>query len=141
MTDEKIEFEGLIHDFVITNVDGFTLYLKAIWQDLLSRSDDIMKGVNKITFGNYYELPGLILDRLFALFDTNKNDYLDCNEFVSGMKTLFTESYEGFVKFMFDFYDFDKDGKIRREDIAIVLSYIPLNTQVSNSSYKLKFEK
>lgn len=57
------------------------------------------------------------------------------------MKTLFTESYENFVKFIFDFYDFDKDGKISREDMQLVLSFIPLNnTKERLSGYKLKFE-
>jgi Ca2+-binding EF-hand superfamily protein len=58
------------------------------------------------------------------------------------MKMLFSDTYENHVKFIFDFYDFDKDGKISREDIQIVLSYIPLNsTKERLSGYKLKFEK
>jgi Ca2+-binding EF-hand superfamily protein len=76
------------------------------------------------------------------VFDLNNNGYLDAIEFVNGMKTLFTESYENFVKFIFDFYDFDKDGKISREDMQLVLSFIPLNTTKERlSGYKLKFEK
>lgn len=75
------------------------------------------------------------------MFDLNNNGYLDATEFVNGMKTLFTESYENFVKFIFDFYDFDKDGKISREDMQLVLSFIPLNnTKERLSGYKLKFE-
>jgi Ca2+-binding EF-hand superfamily protein len=58
------------------------------------------------------------------------------------MKLLFSETYENFAKFMFDFYDFDKDGKISFEDMQTVLSYIPLNsTKEKLSGYKLKFEK
>jgi Ca2+-binding EF-hand superfamily protein len=101
-----------------------------------------MKGVNKVTFCNYYDLPGIFSERLFSVFDLNNNGYLDSSEFVNGMKMLFTESYENFVKFIFDFYDFDKDGKISREDMQIVLSYIPLNTAKERlSGYKLKFER
>lgn len=55
---------------------------------------------------------------------------------------LFTDTYDNFVKFIFDFYDFDKDGKISREDIQTVLSYIPLSSTMEKlSGYKLKFEK
>jgi Ca2+-binding EF-hand superfamily protein len=97
-----------------------------------------MKGINKITFAKYIELPGIINDRLFAVFDKNKNDYLDSSEFIQGMSTLYTAGFEILMKFIFDFYDFDKDGKISKEDVRIVLSYIPLNTQ--NLS-KMKFEK
>jgi Ca2+-binding EF-hand superfamily protein len=97
-----------------------------------------MKGINKITFAKYFELPGIINDRLFAVFDKNKNDYLDSSEFIHGMSNLYTEGFETLTKFIFDFYDFDKDGKISKEDVRVVLSYIPLNTQ--NMS-KMKFEK
>jgi len=76
------------------------------------------------------------------VFDTNGNGYLDSNEFVNGMISLFSDTYENNVKFIFDFYDFDKDGKISREDIQTVLSYIPLTTTKERlSGYKLKFEK
>jgi len=42
------------------------------------------------------------------------------------MITLFQGSYEQLTKFIFEFYDFDKDGRISREDVRVVLSYIPL---------------
>lgn len=44
------------------------------------------------------------------------------------MTTLFSEDYEKLIKFIFNLYDFDKDGLISKEDIRIVLSYVPLNT-------------
>jgi hypothetical protein len=74
------------------------------------------------------------------VFDKNKNDYLDAVEFIEGMSNLFSESYEKLASFIFDFYDFDKDEKISKDDIRVVLSYIPLNTQKYNS-LRLKFEK
>lgn len=46
------------------------------------------------------------------------------------MKVLFTEGADSTMKFIFEFYDFDKDGFISKEDIRTVLSYIPLNAQV-----------
>lgn len=42
------------------------------------------------------------------------------------MKALFCESHENNLKLIFDFYDFDKDGLISKEDIRVVLSYVPL---------------
>ena len=53
------------------------------------------------------------------------------------MTTLFSENYEKLLKFIFNLYDFDKDGLICREDIRIVLSYIPLNTE----NFKNTFSK
>lgn len=56
------------------------------------------------------------------------------------MTTLFTEGYLKLCNFIFDFYDFNKDGKISRDDVRVVLSYIPLNKK-SYSSLKLKYEQ
>ena len=55
---------------------------------------------------------------------------------------LFSDNYEKLIEFIFDFYDFDKDGKISKEDVRVVLSYIPLNITKHEkySEMKLKFE-
>ena len=37
------------------------------------------------------------------------------------------------------FYDFDNDGKITKEDIRVVLSYVPIYKKSDNNG-KLKFE-
>lgn len=87
-------------------------------------------------------LPGIISDRLFAVFDKNKNDCLDLSEFIDGMSSLFSESFDKMEKFIFNFYDFDKDGIITKEDVRIVLSYIPLNLRSKVSSVnRLKYEQ
>jgi len=56
------------------------------------------------------------------------------------MTIIFSENFDKLSKFIFDFYDFDKDGKISKEDVKVVLSYIPLNIN-KYSTKKLKFEK
>jgi len=50
------------------------------------------------------------------------------------MRTLLAENFDKTSKFIFDFYDFDKDGYISREDIRVVLSYVSL----SNNNKKTK---
>ena len=79
-TQEKIDLDDLIGDYIVENIPAFQSYLKQVWKDLLGRSDNKEKGVNKITFSKYYELPGIISDRLFNVFNTNKNNYLSCND-------------------------------------------------------------
>lgn len=58
------------------------------------------------------------------------------------MKALFCEGFEITSKFIFSFYDFDKDGFISKEDIRIVLSYVPLKIKRKTQKLlKLKLEK
>lgn len=59
------------------------------------------------------------------------------------MTTLFSESFDKMEKFIFNFYDFDKDGYISKDDLRTVLSYIPLNigSKSDNTVVRLKFEK
>ena len=137
---EKINFETLVGSYRVQSLNSFASYLAQIWRDLAKRSNEKKKGINKISFSKYYELPGLINERLFQVFDRDKNGYLDGKEFINGMIILFTESFSTLTKFIFNFYDFDQDGLITREDVRVVLSYVPLETK-NYSPKKLKYEK
>jgi len=144
---DKFDVEQLLNDFRIKNKDALQVYLKELWKDLSQRSEDKSKGVNRITFSKYYDLPGIILDRLFNVFDEDKNEYLDVNEFVDGITVLCTDGFDKLIKFIFKFYDFDRDNFITYEDVRVVLSYIPLNTQkkirgskFANADYKDRIE-
>ena len=115
---------------------NFECYLKEVCIDLINRriknANDPIKlktiqnipGITKYIFSKYYSLPGIIGDRLFRVFDSNNNGILEFNEFKSGMISLFCGDYEKTLRFIFDFYDFDGNGKISKEDIKIVLLYI-----------------
>ena len=146
-TDEKINLDSLTKKLRVDNLDEFEAYLKDVWADLYSRvtinkndpkeKSIKLNGLSKVVFNSYYNLPGIIGDRLFKVFDTNYNNCIELIEFVDGMKTLFFEDYEKNSKFIFDFYDFDQDGKINQEDIRVVLSYITLTYSDQNSEKKI----
>ncbi len=121
----KFNFEQLIKNYRIINIETFISYLTDVWQDLSYRT--CKKGISKITFSSYYKVPGLISQRLFSVFDSDNDDYINMKEFINGMKSLFYDSFENSSKFIFNFYDFDKDGLIDKNDIRIVLSYISSN--------------
>ena len=82
----------------------------------------------------------MIIDRLFVYFDTDKNNFLDLFEFVYGMVSLFTYSFEKLIKIIFKIYDFDSDGLINRDDIKAVLSHIPIHSKAINNIFKFKLE-
>ena len=136
---EKVDLVDLIKDFQIKDLSTFSRYLIEIWKDLAVRSSNGGKGITKLTFINYYDLPGIISDRLFSVFDKNHNDYLAPKEFIEGMNILFSESFHSLAEFIFKFYDFDHDGKITKEDVRVVLSYVPLQKKFSKN--KMIFEQ
>ena len=145
-TDKKIDLESLTKKLRVDDLPPFEAYLKDVWVDLYSRVTQNkndpkeksikLSGLSKVIFNSYYNLPGIIGDRLFKVFDTNSNNSIELVEFVEGMRTLFFEDYDKNSKFIFDFYDFDHDGKISQEDIRVVLSYITLTYSDSHDSEK-----
>ena len=136
----KINLDEIIGDYVVKNTSAFNSYLKQLWKDLSNRAEGVKDGVDRISFGKYYDLPGLISERLFSVFDSKNKGFLSIEDFTSSMIKLFSGDYEQLLFFIFDFYDFDKDHKITKEDIRIVLSYVPLYKKIKHNQ-GLKFEK
>lgn len=142
-TEEKVDCEELLMKFKVPNskVGQFGQYLKELWKDLAERSEEKSLGINRVTFAKYFQLPGIINERLFAVFDSDSNGYLSRSEFTKGMQTLFAGDYAEMIKFIFQLYDFDKDEFITKEDIRIVLSYIPLKISNNINLSTFKFEQ
>ena len=117
-------------------------YLKEIWSDLSKRSIENSKGITKVTFNKYYDLPGIISERMFAYFDKDKDGSLSLNEFVNGMKSLFSqeESFDSLAKFIFNLYDFNSTGIIKKDDVRVVLSYVPLQRNDTSTAIKDNIE-
>ena len=142
---EKINFNDITCEYEVKNKEAFAQYLKQVWKDLIGRSGDTneaSKGIDKVTFQKYYELPGLISERLFSVFDNNNKGYLSLNDFTSTMLTLFSSDFNDLLELIFKFYDFDKDDKITKEDIRMVLSYVPTYKKNKKNSENsgLKFD-
>lgn len=77
-------------------------YFKDIFKDLVAQSDDKNKGINKVTFLTYTNLPGMIGDRFFAVMDLSKTEYIDLREFVHGFFKVYYSSLETKMKLTFD---------------------------------------
>lgn len=114
----EIESEQFKKDVVIP-------YFKDIYRDLASRSDKKSSGINKVTIIDYCGLPGILAERFFSLLDANNDEYIDLKEFVYILFKIYYSNFDNQVKLVFDIYDFDRDGYITKEDVRIILSYIP----------------
>jgi Ca2+-binding EF-hand superfamily protein len=62
-------------------------------------------------------------------------------EFIDGMRILFSENFDNLSKLIFNFYDFNRDGLVSKEEVRTVLSYVPLNNKNIRSVNKLKYER
>ena len=84
--------------------------------------------MSRLTFYDYIKLPIFISEKLFNSFaSSNQQEGLSEEEFVSGFFKLYMGTFKETTKTIFDLLDFDKDGIIKKEDVKIILSYLPLN--------------
>ena len=127
---------GLV-DFDVKNNEHFIKnvlipYFRDLYKDLCSTSDNKDKGISKIRMRDYTGLPELLHERFFAVMDEDGDGLIQQKEFIHGMFKVYFSKLESKIKMVFDMYDFDHDGLISREDIRLVLSFIPTNAGASS---------
>lgn len=65
-----------------------------------------------------------IINRIFDIFDKDKNNFLDINEFINGIETLIKSTNTQKIKFAFDIHDFDGSGDIDKDELKILIKNI-----------------
>ena len=76
MSEYNLEFKDPTHTEEF-KIKVCLPYFKDIYKDLASRSDSKSKGVNKISFLDYCQLPGVISERFFDILDFDRDTYLN----------------------------------------------------------------
>ncbi len=105
-------------------------YLKTLYLTLLARNSSNSRtdepNLSKIVFFDYIRLPGLLGERLFHSFTSN-NDcrYINESEFTTGLFNLFSSNLTTKMLMTYKMYDFSGKGKITKEDVRVLMSYIP----------------
>lgn len=100
-------------------------------QDLIQRSEDKRKGINRIIMMEYANLPGILFDRFFSLIDPTGSGFADIKSFLIALCKIYYSNINEKIRFAFDIYDFDRDGYIEKEDVRIVMSFMPIGQIVS----------
>ncbi|CEM02918.1 unnamed protein product [Vitrella brassicaformis CCMP3155] len=108
--------------------------LKSIFKELASHSRSKNQTVDKETFLRYFPLPGMLGERLFAVFDKDKNEGIDFQEFFTGLALIYHGSPDEKKKFLFDMYDLDENGYITREELYTMLTHIPAAFKILDAS-------
>ena len=101
-------------------------YFRDIFKDLQSRSDKPQKGINKVTFIDYAQLPGLLGERFFHIMDADRDGYIDEQEFLTAFFRLYCSNFDEKTELIFEIYDFDNDGYITKTDISTIFNSLPV---------------
>jgi len=144
MTSEQkefIDFNEIKKIISVENEELFLVYLKEVYKDLADRNEaNRKKGIMKIIFFDYLKLPMFISEKVFTVFDEDKDGFLSSKEFILGMNKLYNGSYQDTIKLIFDILDFNHDGFIEKDDAKMILSLLPLKTDRSKVEYKYQMQ-
>ena len=110
---ENFDFDEYLSLNQFGNLSILERFLKDIYRELSTS----IEGITLDTFREFISLPSYISDKIFNVFNKNNKKNLGLNEFLSGMTSLYNGDFIQLTKFIFDFYDFDKDQKIIYEDV------------------------
>ena len=129
--NEYITFQNIQQSLGLKNHSLFKKYLQEIFIDIASsktgKSKSNEKYLSRSTFHDYIKLPIFISEKLFNSFlISNRQEGLSEDEFVNGFFKLYMGTFEETAKIIFNLFDFDKDGIIKKEDVKLILSYLPL---------------
>lgn len=124
-----ITFEIIQESLGIKSHSLFKKYLQEIFVDLSCKSEKSKsKILSRLTFYDYIKLPFFISEKLYNSFaSSSQQEGLTEEQFVNGFYNLYMGTFEETSKIIFNLLDFDKDGIITKEDVKIILSYLPLN--------------
>ena len=135
--EEYVTFETIQDSLGLNNPLLFKKYLKEVFNDLgNSVNKENKKFMTRMAFYDYIKLPIFIAEKLFMSFTKSSTQGLCEEEFVDNFFKLYMGSFEETTNVIFNLLDFDKDGIIKKDDVKIVLSYLPLNEQNDEKTEK-----
>ena len=133
-----VTFELIQDTLGLKNPILFTKYLREVFNDLSNALDkEGHKLLTRMTFYDYIKLPIFIAEKLFSSFSVTSKAGLSETEFVNGFFKLYMGNFEETTGVIFNLIDFNKDGKINKEDAKIILSYLPIHEVKEEKLIKL----
>ena len=143
INNEYVNFEYIQESLGIKNPNLFKKYLQEVFVDLSTKAENSKsKYLSRLTFYDYIKLPIFISEKLFNSFaSSSQQEGLKEEEFVTGFFKLYMGTFSETTKVIFDLLDFDKDGVIKKEDVTIILSYLPLNDVSEEKEKRLESVK
>ena len=112
-----------------TNVKNL---LEDIFSDLLIRKESSKNGeICTFIFRAFLDLPILVSNKIFSVFDIDKNGFLSKTEFVNGIYNLyFNSSLENMLEITFRIYKEQQNNVITSRDVKLFLSYFTIEDKI-----------
>lgn len=131
----SLDFEKIRKITQVKDIQSLECYLNYVFNDLNSRENNTRdeKYIEKITFIEYMNIPYIVGEKLFKILNKSKNGFLNKQEFVSGIISLYSGSLEETEEMIFNLLDFDLDGVIIPEDTRLLLTFLK-NLAISNKN-------
>lgn len=94
--DGKIEFIDISSDAESSDFRKKVVipYFKDIFKSLSESCADQEKHVDKVTFLQYTNLPGILGDRIFGIMDEDGDNFLDLKEFINGLFKIYFSTFD-----------------------------------------------
>ena len=119
----------------------FLLYLREVFKDLADRTEtNKRKGIMKMIFLDYIKLPIFISEKVFTVFDKDKDGFLNQKEFIYGMNRLYNGNFDETLQLIFEILDFNHDELIEKDDVRMILGLLPLKTDKNKNKIKYKYQ-
>jgi len=96
--------------------------LDQIFHEMAVRSPN--DTIAKDTFLKFFDLPGVLGDRLFEVFDTKKTGVIDFEEFIDGFQRFSRGDPSTKMDMLFQLFDLDGKGGITKQELSTVLMSI-----------------
>jgi hypothetical protein len=138
---EFVTFELIQDSLGIKDPSIFRYYLTEVFNDLVnSVNHENIKFITRMAFYDYIKLPIFIAEKVFNSFYNKSKQGLCEEEFVNNLFNLYMGSFEETIAIIFNILDFDKDGIIKKEDVKLLLSYLPIYGEDEEEGLKVKSE-
>ena len=126
--ENYIDFDSIRNSITFDNINFFSLYLNDIFIHLTNRLSAPSHYLSKPIFHEYFGIRHFIAEKLYNAMNQSQTPSLSKADFTSKMISLYQGDFDETIKIIFSIFDFDKDGSINKEDVKLLLSYLPLKS-------------
>ncbi|ETV74198.1 CAMK/CAMK1 protein kinase, variant 2 [Aphanomyces astaci] len=109
--------------------------LREVFKGITQTTAD--NSVDKENFLKIFPMPGLLGERLFAVFDKNASNSITFNEFIGGLAILTKGSRNEKMKFIFDLYDVSDKGSISKREMTTMIHQFPQSAMILLKDMKM----